>query len=379
MMTMLSDEMDYSCRECDDRQVTCNSHVPNVTNVDKIDFIMSNQMLSNQMSITHYETNGSAKDSAKDSERNIREFWQTDCAMEATRVEFWLKNGWSRNMGFVARNMFLDCMKQSEIYTSIPEGDVLVDTPSEQMLISNLVDHISTFMSKYEKGKYVTTFKHEKTKFEKARSRDLTLEILTNDQCMRECTLSVPGFLTQGFIIAHLNKTRFECPECGSVSTIGWISSKNKLSSSFTEGVCMNCRSLNIGTYFKIKTRVDRAMDRYSGLSRVYAGTFTGINSLISAKANVYMIMASRESSGKISIGKIVRASPCDEFTDSLFCYKLYYNDHRVKHLTPSPTSIVMVDFKKYYTPVPHILDIHQIKEKVMMQALEIYNTQMMK
>lgn len=111
------------------------------------------------------------------------------------------------------------------------------------------------------------------------------------------------GILSEGYIIAHLN-TAGCCPECGVSGKIGWCDTIKHSSNSFRDGICMNCYENNIITLFEIKTRWEKSI---AGKNTTYAGDYIALNVLFKIKANVYLVVSSRDT-GVVRMGKITFA-----------------------------------------------------------------------
>jgi hypothetical protein len=111
------------------------------------------------------------------------------------------------------------------------------------------------------------------------------------------------GILAEGHVIAFLN-SGFKCPTCKVIGRIGWCDGITNYSvDSFRDAVCMNCRDHGKITLFEIKTRWEHAIKD----NGTYAGNFCAINTLMTLKANVYLVIASRDT-GDIRVGKITSA-----------------------------------------------------------------------
>lgn len=111
------------------------------------------------------------------------------------------------------------------------------------------------------------------------------------------------GVLTEGFVVAHLNNHGC-CPECGVSKSIGWCESSEKKTNSFRDAICMNCYDMGIITLFEIKSRWENAI---AGKNTTYAGDYIALNALIGMNANIYMVIASRDT-GIVRLGKVTFA-----------------------------------------------------------------------
>jgi len=113
------------------------------------------------------------------------------------------------------------------------------------------------------------------------------------------------GMLAEGNVIAFLNSV-LKCPECKEVGYIGWcngISHRNV--DSFRDAICMKCHDKGVITLFEIKTRWEN--DVIKCANSTYAGSFVALNTLMTLNANLYLVLASRDT-GNVRIGKITSA-----------------------------------------------------------------------
>ena len=128
----------------------------------------------------------------------------------------------------------------------------------------------------------------------------------TIEEQITELITSSHGMLSEGHVIAFLN-TNSKCPECNTVGSIGWCDGITHRSvDGFRDAICMSCKEKGINTLFEIKTRWECAIHKNKDPG-TYSGSFAAINSLMMMKANVYLIIASRDT-GYIRIGKITSA-----------------------------------------------------------------------
>ena len=115
---------------------------------------------------------------------------------------------------------------------------------------------------------------------------------------------SSKGILAEGHVIAFLN-SGLKCPICKVIGKLGWCDSISDLNvDSFRDAVCMNCRDNGIVTLFEIKTRWEKTV--YG--NGTYAGSFIALNTLMAIKANLYLVIASRDT-GDVRIGRITSAN----------------------------------------------------------------------
>jgi hypothetical protein len=113
------------------------------------------------------------------------------------------------------------------------------------------------------------------------------------------------GMLAEGHVVAFLN-SGLKCPECKSIGKIGWCDGVSHRSvDAFRDAVCMNCHNNGVITLFEIKTRWENVVT--SGGNGTYAGSFVALNTLMTLNANIYLVVASRDT-GDVRIGKITSA-----------------------------------------------------------------------
>ena len=113
------------------------------------------------------------------------------------------------------------------------------------------------------------------------------------------------GMLAEGNVIAFLN-SGLRCPECKQVGYIGWCNGISHRSvDSFRDAICMKCHNNGVVTLFEIKTRWENDVLKCG--NSTYAGSFVALNTLMTLNANVYLVLASRDT-GKVRIGKITSA-----------------------------------------------------------------------
>lgn len=113
------------------------------------------------------------------------------------------------------------------------------------------------------------------------------------------------GLLSEGHVIAFMN-SGFKCPECRTIGKIGWCDGVSHRSvDSFRDAVCMSCRQNGVITLFEIKTRWEKSLKTCN--NGTYAGSFVALNTLMTIGANVYLVIASRDT-GDLRVGKITSA-----------------------------------------------------------------------
>lgn len=185
------------------------------------------------------------------------------------------------------------CERASEYYTKYPQTDV-TDLWAER--IHKLGDGEPLNLSN-QRHRRVWDMSYGTKRFvgKVQTLRDQITDMVRNSR----------GMLSEGHVIAFLN-TGLKCPECESVGSIGWCDGISKSNvDSFRDAICMNCHAIGVITLFEIKTRWERAVNTRIG---TYAGSFTALNTLMTLRANVYLVIASRDT-GDVRIGKITHAT----------------------------------------------------------------------
>ena len=113
------------------------------------------------------------------------------------------------------------------------------------------------------------------------------------------------GMLCEGHVVAFLN-SGFKCPECKTIGQIGWCDGVTHRSvDAFRDAVCMHCHTRGVMTLFEIKTRWEKVVEKCG--NGTYAGSFVALNALMTIGANVYLVVASRDT-GDVRVGKITSA-----------------------------------------------------------------------
>lgn len=127
---------------------------------------------------------------------------------------------------------------------------------------------------------------------------------MTEDEIVKDTVANCSGMLAEGFVIAFLN-SGLRCPECQAVGKIGWCDGiSHKSVDAFRDAVCTSCLENGVITLFEIKTRWEKHV---VGTNGTYAGSFVALNTLMAMNANVYLVIASRDT-GNVRIGKITSA-----------------------------------------------------------------------
>lgn len=297
--------------------------------------------------------------------------WYTEFTQGAVNVDYWIKHGYMDNYTALrARDSFIEAMDSYDIskHSEIPNGEILQSEPTKEDCINAAVIDLKTWMSDYDRNKFGVEYTNTHLP---VKNRGLCLNIYTPNQCIERHMCGIQGFLAESFVVAHLNENNFICPECKKASQLGWIgNSQLNVSTSFKDVVCMGCKQNGVNTVFEIKTRNESSVN-----SKVLGGSFGAINYLLK-KVNMYMIIVSRDT-GKLFIGKIHTARPMASFTDTMFCYKLYYNDSRVSDLKSTPKAEVYCDFKPYHIIMKPLCTIltPEFCEDVSLEAIRRYES----
>jgi hypothetical protein len=173
------------------------------------------------------------------------------------------------------------------------------------------------------------------------------------------------GMLAEGHVVAFLN-SGLKCPECKQIGHIGWCDGVSHRSvDSFRDAVCMNCHKKGIITLFEIKTRWEHIISK-SGNS-TYAGSFVALNTLMTLNANIYLVVASRDT-GDVRIGKITSAKMIGNRN------WLYALQEGFSWGAPSSYVICEKGLKKCPIKMPPLIDImnYSFVDEISTEALKI-------
>jgi hypothetical protein len=198
----------------------------------------------------------------------------------------------------------------SKQFTTINDGKIFTEM-SYDICVKKLVDEI-----KNEKLFFAFRGQTDVTdmwaKNQSKRSWDKSVEPMdcpryngveqTEDEFIKSYLENCNGLLSEGYVLKHFNE-HYDCPECGVNGKVGWYNN-GQTSTSFRDGICLNCRENNITTLFEIKTRWEASI---KDKSSTFAGDYVALHSLLNNGANVYLIVASRDT-GTIRLGKITFA-----------------------------------------------------------------------
>jgi hypothetical protein len=217
---------------------------------------------------------------------------------------------------------FIERVNDMDVFKFIPRGEIITHIPTTREMVDKL-QRLCTRALPYYKKYPQTSVTDNWTKYtnirdgspmnksiqvhrralESSGKRFSGKNISTESQVI-DLVKSSRGMLAEGHVIAFLN-TGFKCPTCKVIGKIGWCDGMSYYSvDSFRDAVCMNCRDNGNITLFEIKTRWENAING----NGTYAGNFCAINTLMTLNANVYLVIASRDS-GNIRVGKITSAT----------------------------------------------------------------------
>jgi len=123
---------------------------------------------------------------------------------------------------------------------------------------------------------------------------------------IKNVILDNEGILAELYVLSFLNNN-IKCPECKVNGKISSCEQYNiNCSDSFRDGICMNCYNNDKLTLFEIKTRWEKDI---KNKNFTHAGSFVALNVLFSMKANVYLVVVSRDT-GTVRLGKITTSKP---------------------------------------------------------------------
>ena len=231
--------------------------------------------------------------------------------------------GIKRGKTKIAYNLLCDFMDKSEhmeCFKIVPKGHIITTPPTQEEMILKLKEYISRAKEYYNNNPFTTVIDlWAGGKIHEGEPLDKTIEyhsrllernekrfkgtLASPSEQIKELITSSDGMLCEGHVIAYLNNT-FSCLECKSKGNIGWCDGISHRSvDGFRDATCMKCREKGIITLFEIKTRWESAIKKNKDPG-TYTGSFAAINSLLMIKANVYIVIASRDT-GNVRIGKI--------------------------------------------------------------------------
>lgn len=214
----------------------------------------------------------------------------------------------------------LEWCASRDIFRYIPTGTIIKHNPTEEESITKLVDICNRAQDYYSNTNYElyeiidnwyisanvkpgdplskSNARHQlilKRSGKRFTAKNITVKEEI-DNILENCA----GLLSEGWIISFLN-SGLKCPECKNTGHIGWcdIIPKSNIDA-FRDAICMNCYHNNIITLFEIKTRWENTINNKG----TYAGSFIALNTLMTMKANIYLVISSRDT-GLVRIGKI--------------------------------------------------------------------------
>jgi hypothetical protein len=217
---------------------------------------------------------------------------------------------------------FLKRSCEMDIYNYVPEGDIISEYPTREELILKLEElgrRALKYYSKYPQTLVTDRWsirakvrdgeplninnpKHRMILDNPYEKRFIGKEISVEEQVI-ELIMSSTGMISEGYVIAFLN-SNIKCPVCKVSGKIGWCDGVSHRSvDAFRDAVCMNCRDNGVITLFEIKTRWEKHITK----DGTYGGNFTALNVLMCLQANIYLVIASRDT-GEVRIGRITSA-----------------------------------------------------------------------
>ena len=226
----------------------------------------------------------------------------------------------------IAYDLLCKYMEKSEnmqCFKEVTTGKIIHNPPSHQEMVTKLTEYIIRAKECYKnqpftivtdiwaggnihEGAPLNKNIHYHSKKLERKEKRFKGKIASTPELITELITSSKGMLSEGHVIAFLN-SGYSCPECNTIGFIGWCDGISHRSvDGFRDAICMNCYDKGIKTLFEIKTRWESAINKNKDPG-TYAGSFAAINALLMIKANVYLIIASRDT-GHIRIGKITSA-----------------------------------------------------------------------
>lgn len=236
--------------------------------------------------------------------------------------------GVNRGKNSTAKNnvlCFLEQASRMDVFLRVEKGRIIKSPPTKEQLIDKLVATGNHAVKYYGNVPYELlkvrdhwaedAIVHEGDPLNKSnqlqgrvlqrRGKRFSAKNMTVKEKVIDILKHSCGMLAEGHVIAFLN-SGLKCPECKSIGQIGWCNGITGRSvDGFRDAVCMSCYKKDIVTLFEIKTRWEKSVQKSP--YNTYAGSFVSLNSLMTIKANVYMVIASRDT-GDVRIGKITSA-----------------------------------------------------------------------
>ena len=218
---------------------------------------------------------------------------------------------------------FLEKAASMDIMKGVPVGNIILAPPTHEECVNKLTglckrackyytkypqtdvtDLWAKRIHKLKDGEPLNISNHQHHRVWKSGTKRFSGKVQTLREQITEMVRGSRGMLAEGHVIAFLN-SGLRCLECKAVGQIGWCDGISHRSvDAFRDAICMSCHSKGILTLFEIKTRWDNMIDNRD----TFAGSFTALNTLMTLKANIYLVIASRDT-GDVRIGKITYAT----------------------------------------------------------------------
>ena len=217
---------------------------------------------------------------------------------------------------FLKKAAGMDSMK------GVPIGHIIFNPPTHEECVSKLIglcEQASKYYTKYPQTKVTDLWakrinnlkngeplnisnQHHRRVWESGTKR-FSGKVQTLREQLTEMVRESRGMLAEGHVIAFLN-SGLHCPECKAVGQIGWcVGISHRSVDAFRDAICLSCHAKGILTLFEIKTRWQNMINN----NGTFAGCFAALNTLMTLQANVYLVIASRDT-GNVYIGKITYA-----------------------------------------------------------------------
>ena len=218
---------------------------------------------------------------------------------------------------------FLEKAASMTMMKGVPNGHIITTPPTREECISKLswlCDRASEYYTKYPQtdvtdlwakrirklkdGEPLNISNQHHRRVWSSGTKRFSGKVQTLREQITDMVKGSRGMLAEGHVIAFLN-SGLQCPECKAVGQIGWCDGISHRSvDAFRDAICMNCHANNVLTLFEIKTRWENAIDNQG----TFAGSFAALNTLMTLQANIYLVIASRDT-GDVRIGKITHAT----------------------------------------------------------------------
>jgi hypothetical protein len=227
--------------------------------------------------------------------------------------------------GFKSVTSYLERSAQMDIFKCVEGGTIIMTPPVKEDLVSKLTSLGTRALDYYSNLSYEqtdvtdlwakaarvrngaplnTSIPLQKRVLARSGIRFTGKSITAKEQVI-DIIKGSRGMLAEGHVVAFLN-SGLKCPECKAIGHIGWCDGVSHRSvDAFRDAVCMNCHNNGVITLFEIKTRWEKVVAK--GDNYTYAGSFVALNTLMTLKANIYLVIASRDT-GDVRIGKITSA-----------------------------------------------------------------------